>query len=82
MGSFLTLFHIGASLFGILDRSLALRVTLHHMFEPLYQDRSVVGYVLGFMFRSIRVIIAFLIYWAIAFIFVIAYIIWAPVPRI
>lgn len=76
----MVLTHSGLNIFERLDRSLALRVTLHHIFEPLYQDRSVIGYVLGFIFRIIRVIVAFLVYGVIAIIFIAAYIIWAAYP--
>lgn len=82
IGGFNTLAHRAITIFGRLDRFLALRVTLHHMFEPLYQDRSVAGRVLGLCFRSVRVVIALLIYGVIAAIFLAIYILWAAVPLI
>lgn len=79
-GSFLSLAHRALAVFLYLDRSLALRVTLGHMFEPLYQDRSVAGHILGFIFRTIRVILALAIYFVIAVIFVAVYVLWAAIP--
>src|SRR3989344_697158 len=44
------------------DQRLALRVTVRYFFKPLYQDYTAVGYVFGFIFRSIRILLAILIY--------------------
>jgi hypothetical protein len=52
------------------------------MFEPLYQDRSFAGHILGFIFRAIRVVVAFVIYFVIAVIFVAVYLLWAAIPLI
>ena len=45
-------------IFGRLEQSLALRITMHHLFEPLYKDYSIVGWILGPIFRLGRVLIA------------------------
>ncbi|MBI2010888.1 MAG: hypothetical protein HYS89_01490 [Candidatus Colwellbacteria bacterium] len=63
-----------------LDQTLALRVTLRHFFQPLYQDRSFIGYVFGFGFRSARVFIASIIYFLIVVIAVSIYLFWAALP--
>ena len=39
------------------DQSFAVAITLRHFFEPLYKDYSIVGRVLGIVFRSARVVI-------------------------
>jgi len=44
------------------DRILAWRVTLKNIFQPLYKDYSVIGYILGFIFRSGRLLIGSFIY--------------------
>lgn len=62
------------------DRSLAIRVTLQHLFEPLYQDRTVVGYVLGFIFRVLRVLIGFVIYLVIVAVALVLYAVWILLP--
>lgn len=45
-----------------LDYFFAWRITARHLFEPLYRDYSLVGYVLGFLFRSMRLIFASAVY--------------------
>ncbi len=63
-----------------LDYTLAWRITLKNFLKPLYGDYSVLGYILGFGFRSIRLLTASLIYLVI---FVVAfgiYAIWLAIP--
>ena len=38
-----------------LDGTFAVILTVKHLFEPLYQDKTFIGYVLGFIFRVLRV---------------------------
>lgn len=63
-----------------LDRFFALRVTLRYWFKPLYQDYTAIGYILGFFFRSGRLIFGGLIYLAVAIAALALYLIWALVP--
>lgn len=44
------------------DRSLALRITFQNIFQPLYQDRTIIGRILGFFFRSARIILGLALY--------------------
>ena len=70
---------------GILERfdySLALSVTLRSFFQPLYQDRSAIGYILGFFFRTIRIVIALLLYALIIAGALLLYLSWAALPVI
>ncbi len=80
VASFSALAHRATSILERYDRSLALRVTLRHMFEPLYQDRSVIGYILGFIFRTVRICIALVAYAIVILVFVTIYALWASVP--
>ncbi len=66
--------------FSSLDRTFAFQVTLRHFFEPLYQDRTTVGYVIGFLFRSARIVVGGLLYLFIAAIAILAYLVWAVIP--
>ncbi|MBM3256840.1 MAG: hypothetical protein FJY98_00715 [Candidatus Liptonbacteria bacterium] len=75
-----TMFHWLVSLLESLDRTLALRVTVRRFFEPLYQDWSVVGRILGVVFRSIRSLIAIFLYAGICLIWAIIYIVWVSLP--
>lgn len=63
-----------------LDRTFAVRVNFHYLFHPLYQDYTVIGYTLGFIFRSIRITAGSLIYAIIIVIAAAIYLIWLLVP--
>ena len=54
-----------------LDRTIALRITLRHFFEPLYKDYTILGHILGIIFRTGRVIIGSVIYVALLALFLI-----------
>ncbi len=63
-----------------LDKIFAVKVNLKLLFTPLYQDRSFIGYVLGFLFRSFRVLIGGVIYIFLGFVSACAYIAWGAIP--
>ena len=63
-----------------LDRVFALQVNLRYIFHPLYQDRTVIGYILGFIFRSLRIVVGFVIYVIVAIFFVALYLVWLAIP--
>lgn len=63
-----------------IDRFFAWRITLRNLFQPLYGDYSVIGYVLGFVIRVIRLGFGGVAYLVI-FVFVIgAYLVWLLIP--
>jgi hypothetical protein len=62
---------------GSFDQRLALRVTAEHFFDPLYQDHSIIGHVLGVVFRSGRILIAVCIYALVTAVALFVYIAWA-----
>jgi hypothetical protein len=62
------------------DKSFAVKITLTHFFEPLYKDYSIIGRILGFIFRLARVAVGLVVYVVIAAIFAVAYIVWVLVP--
>jgi hypothetical protein len=64
------------------DQSLALKITLRHFFEPLYKDYSVIGRILGVIFRSGRIAIGAVVYLFLAAVFLFAYLIWIATPFI
>lgn len=63
-----------------LDRFFALRITFKYLFRPLYQDYSLIGYVWGFIFRSLRVLTGGIIYAALILLFLALYLIWLAAP--
>ncbi len=62
------------------DRSFALKVTLRHFFEPLYKDYTIIGRILGVVFRTFRVAIGALVYAFLAVVFLFAYLVWIVIP--
>lgn len=63
-----------------LDYVLAWKITIKNLFKPLYKDYSIIGYIMGFVFRFLRLLLASTIYVAI-FIFAVGlFIIWALIP--
>jgi len=64
------------------DETLALRITLRHFFEPLYKDYSVIGRILGVVFRTGRVIIGVFVYLFISVLFAAAYLVWIAIPAL
>lgn len=62
------------------DRVVALKVTYRFLFEPLYGDYSIIGYIFGFIFRFIRLVGGALIYVVIFSLYLAVYIIWIFIP--
>ncbi|MEK7626690.1 MAG: hypothetical protein AAB399_00795 [Patescibacteria group bacterium] len=63
-----------------MDRTLAWRVNVRYLFQPLYKDYSIIGYILGFILRFGRLLGTSFIY-LVVFAFVIAvYIVWLMIP--
>lgn len=63
-----------------IDRHVAWKITLKNLFTPLYKDYSILGYIMGFLFRSARVFF-FGIFYLIIFVVAIAlYLIWLLIP--
>ena len=63
-----------------LDQTFAIKITLRHFFEPLYKDYSVLGRMLGVVFRSGRVLAGGVVYLFFGIIFLVFYMIWLLIP--
>jgi len=63
-----------------LDKAFAFRVTIKHFFEPLYKDYSIVGRILGIVFRLGRIAVGGVTYAFISVVFLAAYIAWLLIP--
>jgi hypothetical protein len=63
-----------------MDKTLAIQITMRHFFEPLYRDYSVIGRILGVIFRTGRVIVGAVFYLFITILFFFVYIIWIAAP--
>ncbi len=63
-----------------LDKTLAVKVTLEHLFEPLYKDYTIMGRILGAIFRTCRVLIGVVVYLVVAALAILLYVIWLAIP--
>jgi|SRR3989338_2076416 len=80
VGGFGWFMHRALSALERLDQTFAIKVTLRNLFEPLYQDYSIVGRILGIVFRPARLLVGGLIYLCVIAGFIFAYIVWALIP--
>ena len=63
-----------------IDEVFALKITWRHLFEPLFNDYSIIGHVLGFIFRALRLIIASAVYLLVFAFAISGYLIWLLIP--
>lgn len=80
LGGFYVFAHRLTSVIVALEQTFALRVTLRNLFKPLYQDYTVMGVVLGFIFRPLRLLIGGLLYVFVALLCAVLYGVWAAIP--
>ena len=62
------------------DQAFAVKITLRHFSEPLYKDYSVIGRILGIIFRTGRILIGGVVYLLISIAFAIVYLVWLGIP--
>lgn len=63
-----------------LDRFFAVRVTFRFIFQPLWKDYTVIGRIIGFLFRSARVAFGVGVYFICAIFFAGIYLFWIFLP--
>ncbi len=74
--------HLFISTLEVADRTFAVKITLRHFFEPLYGDYSIIGRILGLIFRTGRVLIGSVMYLIVAIVFACAYLAWLAIPTV
>ncbi len=79
-GGFFIASHIVMNVFGGLESFFALRITMKNLFVPLFGDSGLVGRVLGFLLRSLRILIAAVVYALVFMLGVSGYFVWAFIP--
>jgi len=62
------------------DRIFAVSITIRYWFKPLYQDYTFLGRILGFILRTIRIIIGGFGCLVLSIIFLALYTLWLMVP--
>ena len=65
-----------------LDQTFAIAITARHFFEPLYKDYSVIGRILGVIFRTGRILIGSIVYLVVAILFIAVYLLWISIPAV
>ena len=63
-----------------MDQTIALRITLRHLFEPLYKDYSPVGRIIGPIFRVGRILFGVAFYAVLFAFFFVIMAAWVAVP--
>ena len=63
-----------------LDKKFAVRITVKNWFQPLFQDYTLIGYIWGFIFRTIRIFIGLSVYLAFILSAAILFAGWAAFP--
>jgi hypothetical protein len=74
--------HVFISFLERLDEVFAVKITLKYFFHPLYGDYTIVGRVLGIIFRSFRILIGGAVYVLAGLVFLVIYLGWLAVPPI
>lgn len=80
INSFFIYGHLIFSFLEKLDRFFAFKITWRHLFQPLYQERNIVGYALGFIFRLGRLFVGGTVYLMIIVGAMGLYVIWLAIP--
>jgi len=65
-----------------LDKIFAVKINLKNLFQPLYQDHSIIGHLLGLIFRLFRLGLGLVFYAALFSAALAIYLVWALVPVI
>lgn len=63
-----------------LDRFFAVRITFAHLFEPLWNDHTIIGHIMGFLFRTSRVLAGSVVYFFCGVAFAAIFIAWVLLP--
>lgn len=63
-----------------LDYYLAWKITLKYLFKPLYKDRTIIGYIMGFFWRSVRLLAGGVVYILLFLAALAVYLIWLLTP--
>ena len=73
-------FTTAQSIFLQVERTFAVSTTLGHFFEPLYQDYSIVGIIIGPLFRLGRVLTGIVVYILLGVPYLCLYLVWIGAP--
>lgn len=77
---FLNFSHKAVEVLEGLDQTFALKITIRNFFAPLFGDYTILGRILGFIFRSGRIFIGSIVYSIVILFFIVAFSFWAFIP--
>ncbi|MFA6494829.1 MAG: hypothetical protein WC246_00465 [Candidatus Paceibacterota bacterium] len=80
LDGFFAVVHGVGRILGALEKQLALKINLYFIFEPLYQERNIYGYAIGFVYRLFKLLFGGLLYAFLVVCGLVGYIIWALIP--
>jgi len=80
IGGFVFIYGIAENIIRYFEGVFAIAITARNFFKPLFQDRDFLGYILGFIFRSFRILIGGSIYLVVIVTIFAVYIAWAFIP--
>ncbi len=63
-----------------IEKFFAVKINLRYIFSPLYQDYTIVGFLVGVPARAIRISFGIIAHLLVLLVFVFLYFIWAIVP--
>jgi hypothetical protein len=72
--------HLTLNFLERMDHRFALRITFKNWLQPLYQDYSFIGYLWGFVFRTIRILVGLVVYMLFVAFALGLFAIWAAIP--
>lgn len=72
--------HWVVNFFEQMEQTFALKVTIQYFFHPLYKDYTIVGRILGIIFRTGRIVVASILYLFFAAAFSALYLLWILIP--
>ena len=72
--------HAFVSFLERLDGFFGVRINWKYLFQPLYRDYTIIGRVMGFFFRSARIILGLAAYLLAGAVFLAVYVVWLALP--
>jgi len=80
LDGFLKATHWSLNILERFDRVFALRITVKNWLQPLYQDYTIIGYLWGFLFRTVRIFSGLIIYAIFVLLSSATFLVWASIP--
>lgn len=78
--SFFAYSHFVISRLERFDQTIALKVTWRNLFQPMYQEHNIIGYLFGFIFRSLRLAFGGIVYGFVIIMAALIFLAWAGIP--